>query len=248
MIQRQPKIYVPASEKVKKPVRKYVKIIIIIFIIAFFLAYLLFFSPIFKVKSLDIMGTPSEQSQVYLESFNGTNIFQLHPSAIKSELSILNPEFANIRVSVGIPSVIRVTFQERSPALVWQSGDNIYLVDDNVVAYKKILTKPDNIIFLVDLKAVGVVPPQQIASSNFAEFLKTVKAKMTDTGLEVDHFEINETTFQVDAVTKQGPRVIFDTTRSVTDQIDALAIVYKDHKDDIKQYVDVRVEGKVYFQ
>lgn len=245
---RQPKIYVPETEHIKKPLPKYVKILIIFVIALIVLTYLVFFLPVFKIKNLDIMGSPSEQTQTYLESFVGSNVFRLHPSVISDELQIINPEYANIGVSIGIPNTLRVKFEERQPALVWNSGNNFYLVDDNQIAYKKVDTKPDNIILVIDQKAVGIKLPEQIASSNFVEFLKNVKTKVTDSGLEVDHFEINETTFQVEAVTKQGIKIIFDTTRSVSDQIDALSTVYKDHKDAIKQYIDVRVEGKVYYQ
>lgn len=252
---RQPKIYVPAPEEIKKPLPKYVKILILVFVVLVALIYLVFFLPVFKIKNLDIMGNPSEKTLIYLQSFIGSNVFRLHPSAISDQLQIINPEYDNISVSIGIPNTLRVKFQERSPSLVWNSGANFYLVDDNQIAYKQVEAKPDNIILVIDQKAVGIKLPEQIASSNFVEFLKNVKAKVTDSGLEVDHFEINETTFQVEAVTKQdlpagrqGIKIIFDTTRSVSDQIDALSNVYKDHKDAIKQYIDVRVEGKVYFQ
>ena len=245
---RQPKIYVPEAEKTKKPLPKFVKIIILTLILFVALIYLIFFSPVFKVKKIDLMGKPSEAGQTYLESFVGTNIFRLHPSAMSDELKILDPEFGDINVAAGIPNVIRVKFETRQAVSIWQTGTNFYLVDNNEIAYQKIDAKPDNLILVVDNKAVAITPPVQIASSNFVEFLKKVQVKIIDSGLEIDHYEINETTFQVDAVTKQGIKIIFDTTRPASDQMDALKTVYDAHKNEIKQYLDVRVQGKVYYQ
>lgn len=245
---RQPKIYVPEAEKIKKPFPRFVIIIILVIVFICAVIYLLFFSPLFKVKSVQINGNPSEEARTYLGSFIGTNIFNLHPAAITDELVVLDPEFGNINVSVGIPNILRAEFVQRQPAIIWQSGGNFYLVDGDEIAYQKVDQKLDNLILVVDNKGVGVTPPQQIASSNFIIFLQNVNAKISDAGLQIDHFEINETTFQVEAITKQGIKIIFDTTRSVTDQIDALKTVYDAHKNDIKQYVDVRVEGKVYYQ
>lgn len=247
-ILRQPKVYVPPKEQVPFALPKYLKWSIIILIIIIGLGYLLFFSPIFKIRHVEIIGNSSPAVAQLLNSFKSQNIFRLDSSKIQEDLEKNFPEYLEIKVSRGIPNILRTQFTARQAKIVWQSDSNYYLVDKDAYAFLKIDNPPANLIKTIDNKNIPVDLPGQIASNNFIDFLENSKTKLSALQITVDHFEVNETTFQVTAVTDNNIKIIFDVTRNITDQIDAFDKVYQEHKDEIKQYIDLRVEGKVYYQ
>ena len=73
------------------------------------------------------------------------------------------------------------------------------------------------------------------------------RSKLKDI-MELDHFEVNETTFQLDAIMTSGLKLKFDTTRSVDSQLEALKKFLSDHPNEAEVYIDLRVEGKVFYQ
>jgi len=246
-ILRQPKIYSPPKEQEKFVLPKFLKIIIWVVIILAVLFYLAFFSPVFKIRNLEIVGTPKDETKAYLETFKGSNIFLLKTGPIQQQLVNANPQFLNINIFKGIPNILRVVFEERSPKIIWKSGDNQYLVDDQGIAYK-VSDSAEILPQVTDTKTVVVNLPMQVATSNFIDFVTGAQDQVKISDLKIDHFEIADTIFQVSAVTNKNIKIIFDTTHSLSDQNDAFQKVYSEHKNDIKEYLDVRVEGVVYYK
>lgn len=247
-ILRIPKIYSAPKDQIKKPVPKFIKYIILFLVILAGLVYVLFFSSIFTAKNIVTEGRPSDETLTYLEQFKGRNIFMIQAKEIAGVVKEKNTQFKTVDVSLGIPSTLRIIFTERLPVVVWQTNGKSYLLDENAIAFKEVDTPNKDLITIVDNKNIEVNLPVQIASSNFIDFLKNVNSKIGQLDMKILKFEIGETTFQVDAITDKNIKIIFDTTRSVSDQMDAAQKAYKEKKDEIKQYMDVRVEGKVYYQ
>lgn len=247
-ILRQPKIYSAPREQDPKKMSKALKILILIILVIIALIYVVFFSFVFKIKKIDTIGSSSEDSNIYLETFKNKNIFSLNSSQIAQDLKNKESQLENVTVSFGIPNVLRVKFEERNPIAVWQSDKDIYLVDENAIAFKKVDKAPENLLLVVDTNGLKLDVPSRIASNKFMSFIQDVKDKIKTLDMNAVSYEVNETTFQVEVVTDKNIKIIFDTTRSVSDQIDAAKEVYDTHKNDIKEYMDVRVEGKVYFK
>lgn len=247
-ILRQPKIYTAPVDREKKQMPSFFKKIIVVGVVLIGLIYLFLFSPVFKIRTINLMGQPSEDSLALLEKFKGDNIFRIHAGQLQTSLINDNPKFQNVSVSLGIPSTLRVIFTERNPEIVWQSGSQYYLVDEKDIAYQQVDAPPKDLILVVDNKNIPVNPPEQIANANFIDFLKTAKLKLSsELNFAVTKFEISETTFQVTASTDKNIQVILDTTKSISDQIDAAKQTYNADKNGVKQYLDVRVPGKVYY-
>lgn len=247
-ILRIPKVYSAPKDQIKKPVPKIIKYLIIVLVILVGLVYVLFFSSLFTIKNINSEGNPTSETLTYLEQFKGKNIFMVRAKEIAMVVKEKNTQFKTVNVSLGIPDTLRIIFTERLPVVVWQTNNKSYLLDENAIAFKQVDTSSKDLIIIVDNKNIEVNPPVQIASSNFIDFLKNVNSKIGQLDMKILKFEIGETTFQVDAVTDKNIKIIFDTTRSVSDQMDAAQKAYKEKKDEVKQYMDVRVEGKVYYQ
>lgn len=247
-ILRIPKIYSAPKDQIKKPVPRFIKYLILILAILAGLVYLLFFSSIFTVKNIVTEGSPNDETLTYLQQFKGKNIFMIQAKEIAYVVKEKNTQFKTVDVTLGVPSTLRVIFAERIPVAVWQTNGKSYLLDENAIAFKQTDMLSKDLITVMDSKNIEVIPPVQIASSNFINFIKDVNSKIGQLDMKIVKFEIGETTFQVDAITDKNIKIIFDTTRSVSDQMDAAQKAYKEKKDEIKQYMDVRVEGKVYYQ
>ena len=245
---RPPKIYSPPKEERPFVLPRVFKIIIIIIIVFSALFYLFIFSPCFKIKTIEIIGSPPSEISLYLNQFKNSNIFLFNVRGMTEELKSKYPEFLDIEVSRGIPSTLRVRFEERSPKIIWQSNYKYYLVDENGLVFKVVENRPLDLPLVIDNKNLVISLPSQIATTNFVDFIINAKIKIKDYGLQINQFEINETIFQVDAQTDKNIKIIFDITRNLSDQLDAFGKVYSEHKDEIKEYLDLRVEGKVYYK
>lgn len=242
----QPKIFNNVQEKKPFVVPKYLKIIFVGIVLFVLLIILVFFLPVFKVKNIEIIGSPSEKLKNEIENFKGQNIFEFDVSSAEQVLSQNNREFTSIKIYRGIPDTLRVRFFPREPNIIWQTYDKKYLIDKDGFLFDEVINSID-LPIVYDEKNLDIAIGKQIASSNFVNFIKNVKNKLNEQGIEVKQFTISETTFQVKAQTNDC-YIIFDTIRPFSDQIDAFQIVYKEHKSEITEYIDVRVEGWVYYK
>jgi len=251
-ILKQPKIYSPPKEQKPFVFPRYLKIILVVLIGLAAIIYLIFFSTIFKINNFQIIGNIPEDSNKKIESARGQNIFFYSSKELEDGLIKENPQFLNIKVSKGIPNLLRVKIEERSPQIIWKTNGKVFLVDEGGIAFKEIPTEESYTLPKVtDNKNINMTIPSQVATSNFTIFIKDLSSKVNNDqsyGVSISSFQINETIFQVDAITDKGFKMIFDTTRPLSDQLDAFLKVYKDHKDEIKEYIDLRVEGWVYYK
>lgn len=245
---RQPKIYSAPKEHKEFVLPKFIKIIIWLSILIVGLIYLIYFSPVFKIKNIQIVGEPKEESIQYLENFKNKNIFSLKTDSIKEIIFAENPEYQNVKILKGIPNTLRVIFENRTPKIIWISNLDSYLVDASGIVFKKDNTET-NLVKVIDKKGIAVEISSQIATQNFISFVISAQDQINNySDFKVDHLEINETTFQVEAITNKKIKLIFDTARPLSDQVDAFKKAYEEKKSEITEYMDVRVEGVVYYK
>lgn len=242
-----PKFFTTPQEKKEYYPSKIWKVLLICLTIFVALIIIFFFSPLFKIKNVEVVSPVNlDQVNSFFDTFKGKNIFLVDTSKTKSNVQIKFPEVLDLQISKGIPNMLRVKVNQYEPKIVWVSSGEKYLADENGVIFQK--GSADNLPQVLDSKNLPVEILKPVAINNFVEFVSEISEKMSTGDLVVDHYEVNETTFQVTAVTKNNLKIIFDTTRPAQDQIVAAQKVYTEHKEEVKQYLDVRVEGKVYYQ
>jgi len=147
-----------------------------------------------------------------------------------------------------LPDTLKISGDFYQGQIVWKSQNHSYLVNNNGIVFKEFDGTTD-LPIVQDSKNLPIELKTQVVSANFINFIREIYNKFSDAlGFKIVYFEINETIFQVDAMTDQGWYVKFDTTRSVDDQLVALKQLLSAHKDEIHEYADVRVEGKVFYK
>lgn len=247
IIQRVPKVFQAPHEEDKPVWPRFVKIAIIFMLLAGSIIYLLLFSKVFQVKNIEIVGSPSDAVKEKLESLKGKNIFSFNASQLEEEIISHNQNYFSVKVYRGLPDTVRVKFQDREPRIIWQTQSNKYFVDKEAVLFQE--TKDSNGLPIVeDTNDLAIEIPTQIATAGFVEFIRLANSSLAEMNIMVLSFEIKETTFQVNAVTDKNFEIIFDTLRPLSEQIDAFRAVYEKNGSEIKEYIDLRVKGWVYYK
>ncbi|MCX6811333.1 MAG: FtsQ-type POTRA domain-containing protein [Candidatus Berkelbacteria bacterium] len=257
MVERIPKIIVPAEEK--KPgfrfsLKTFYLILIIVAIIL--IAYGLFFSSFFKVKNIDLKGANlvdgEKVKKVVMFAINEeSNIFLYNSKYITDKIKENFPLISEVQIQKGIPDTIRVLIIERKPVIVWQTADKKYLVDKDGYAYLEAdANNSKDLPIVIDSQNIPVKLSTRIASRNFLDFVREMIDKFTPrTKLKIKELRINETTFDLKVLTTDGYAVYFDTTRSAETELDDLRRVLAHlNGSKPKEYIDLRVEGWAYYK
>lgn len=248
MLSKHPKVYNPAPEIEKKKFSKIYFYLFLILILLGGLIYFLFYSSYFKIKNILIENSASPEISQFFQRLNNQNIFRFNAGKIQDELALNFPAVKGAKIIRGLPDTLKIQFQERLSRVIWETQSRSYLIDENGEIYQETIETID-LPIIKDNNNIAVSVGQKILSENFLNFISDLNLQFVPaTGFKVNHFEINETTFQADAITDQNWKVIFDTTRKASDQLADLQKFLKDHKDEVKEYIDLRVEGKVYYK
>lgn len=240
------KVFNPPQEKTKRRFPKFLKIFFLILILAGILGYIFFYSSFFQIKKV-VADNPA-LTEEFLNQYRGQNIILLSTKKVQQEVTQKLPYIENIKVIRGLPDTLRIETKTYQPELIWQTQNHQYSVDSGGLVIGETNGLSD-LPIIRDNKNLPVQIKQPVVSQNFIEFIKKIQTRFIDkVGFKITYFEVNETIFQVDALTDQGWLVKFDTTRSIDDQLDVLTKLLAERKDEIHEYVDVRVEGRVYYK
>jgi len=134
------------SVKRKKSVIKnrFFRLGILIIFLAGEAFYLLFFSPIFRIKSIQISGNErllaaNIESEARNEMFKeyGDNIFRLRSAKIGEALTVSFPEIAKIELKRIFPDNLKIKIEERLPVAVFCQQDTCFNVDEGGVIFNR---------------------------------------------------------------------------------------------------------------
>jgi len=216
----------------------------VIYLIIFIaMIYFIFISSVFKIKNINVENVKSVEIEDYVNmTLRGKNILFMLPGKYLQELTKEFPVLEEARIVRGLPSTIRVILDEREQKFIWCSAKKCYEVDNNGYIFEETSNATKEVI-LRDLSNVKVNQLEQVASKQFIRFFVSALERIQETGIIVTEAQIEQTTFKIDFVTKEGWKIIMDTSSALENQIFALKQVVEKNKADIKEYVDVRVEG-----
>ena len=114
----------------------------------------------FEVSQPEIKGlqrlTPAEIENVL--QLRGETIFSIEPAEIQLKLERSFPELKSIQVEVGLPATVTINVQERQPAILWHTADQVYWSDQEGVLFPP---HGDEEVLLT-IKVEGSLPVQAI--------------------------------------------------------------------------------------
>lgn len=229
-------------------------VVLVLFVLWFFTK-----APWLMVRDIKIEGEATEETKAQIESLRGDNILWLSVTRPETEILKKQPNIKEIQILRGIPDTLRVKLIERQPSLIWQTNDRWYTLDPYGFVFKEqtLNRKPDGSLELpttelpviVDTKNLPTSLGQSVVRPQFVTFLRDLRDRMPkELNLTFVRGEIGETSYSVTVVTNVGWNILIDTTRSLDAQMRTLTKVLETKRNDIRNYLDVRVRGWVYYK
>ncbi len=226
-------------------------LVILLLIAGWFLIY----SEYFKIKNLEVNGYSNPSVKNAIQSLEGQNLILLSFGNIEEDLMREHSSIKDIQIDKVLPATLRVRVDVRKPEIIWQVSQKNYYIDPNGIIFsldeEDDLTEDEknNLLIIVDADELEVQEGSIILTKQFIDFFKETSNDFEQfTDAKITKSEISQTTFQIKIFTDKGFYVLLDTTREVMPQLEGLKKVLLEHKDNIKEYVDMRVEGKAYYK
>jgi cell division protein FtsQ len=218
------------------------------------LAYVALFSAALGVSQVTVEGAPEGRTDQIREAaydaaetrygaLVSRSLLVLNEQTMINEIKRAQPDLDTVEVKKKWPNGVVVKVTERGTSLAWKSNNQTYLIDDKGTAFSLAGTGQPTLT-VEDTANVPVEIGKPVAGTSFITFVQEAKTKLEAAGIKVTGFRVPETTFELQAVTDGGYYVLFDTTRPVGNQVDALVLALKAQKP--REYADVRVPGRVY--
>lgn len=217
------------------------------------LVYWLLGSNAFVLREFVIEGNhliPAEEIEqsMFKDGFKEVNTFLFNER--KAEAQILSiPQIKSAKFSKLIfKKRLLVKVAEHETTIIWQTNNERFMVNRGGVIYD-VAADDSPLIVVEDLKNVPVNLNQRIVTTEFIEFVTSIVANIPrKTNLAARRVIVPETTFEIEVVTSEGWKIIFDTTRSFETQLNNLVKVLRSTQSPPKQYVDLRIEDRVYYK
>ncbi|MEI6498373.1 MAG: FtsQ-type POTRA domain-containing protein [bacterium] len=221
------------------------------FIVIMALLYIVFCSKVFLVTDIFIEGNNLSSSDLIKSKIpENLNILLLNESEIQEKILKEIPEIKSAEIYRGIPNAIKIVVLEREGKMIWQSNNIKYLVSSQGEVSRQVNDGEQfNLPVVNDAKNLAVSPGESLVSPNFVAFIINIYDNFfTETNIKPTTFEIQDTTFDVNLQTEAGFYVKFNSLRSSKKQLDNLKIVLAEKRQDIKEYIDLRIDGWAYYK
>jgi len=235
------------------------KILVFLFLILLLIAInALLTIDYFKIKNIKVQGDPGfskaveeitkqELDKPRLFVYKNNNFLIFSASGLQKAVLDKIKEIKYITIKRSFPDTLDISIKEKKAKVGWETEERKFLIDDEGLVLKEV-NNFDNLSVMVikDTSNLPISDNKQVVYSNFIQFVENISNKINNTGISVDHMEVKETTFIIDVVTKEGVKIIFDTTKDSDGQINKLAETLKQVGEQKKNldYIDLTVNNK----
>ena len=236
--------------------------LLLIFIMMVGIVYIFFFSPLFTIRDISISGLSAESKPQALADIQSAlnqvqlmylkpnrNILFLNTQKLQDQMLEKLPNIKEVSVTKSYFHGIEVNFQQRELVAIWCFSDNeCWYVDQNGEQMSP-APEASGFVFIQinDLRERDKIIDKKL----FGPILQAVK-KMSDIQLPVRAVLIPTDSFtEFRATTSNGYDVIFDIGSNLAQQLEVLRVFWGEMKKDPlfnPQYIDLRIEGRVYYR
>lgn len=236
--------------------------------------YLIFYSPYFAIRQVEISGL----QKIDYNEFRGVmdrqiasrrflifpqnNIFIFDEKSVEKEI---NERYAlnYLKIEKRLPGVIRISMEEKMPALIWKTTEKFYLVGGDGVIIREIQEEEvpgyqanetgTNMALVFDKSNEITAVKEQIISGEKAEAVVNLQNNLARaTGLQIVNFAMaNREGLMIKGLTSEGWQIYFSPIDDLNEQIQKLNVFLKEKNQEDRrglQYVDLRFEDRVYYK
>lgn len=229
--------------------------------------YIFFYSSIFAIKNVNIKSTENipveiikknyvdwQMSQSKLFILRQSNIFLFSRSWLKKNISQkFDPQ--ELKITKKLPDTLQIEIKEKTPSIVWVTQDKYYYLEQNGIASQE--ANKDKLMIglpqINDESNADLKVGEQIIKKEVVQFILDLKEKIPqETGLNITSFSMpTRMSQQINVKTEKGFVIYFDPQRDTEAQVGKLKRTINEllkNKLDSIQYIDLRMEDRVYYK
>jgi cell division septal protein FtsQ len=192
-----------------------------------------------------------EETQKLLQaSWKQGNLLTLNDEELVSALQQADPLLRSVEVRRKWFHGITVTAMLKQPSLGWSTGNQRYLLDRDGTAIG-VLPSGSPLAVVNDGSNLPVKVGDRVAPARFVTFVTGLVPALTAEGLGVTSLDIKDTTLDLTVSTNKGYRLVFDTGRTVEEELvdlRAVRTLLTAQKKTPAEYIDLRIAGKAYYK
>jgi hypothetical protein len=210
--------------------------------------------PFFQIKHVDVRNSPSIAITELAQSLIGQSIFSNKIQTLARKALEEYPILESFSCTRGLPATVRCEAKAREARFVWKTNDKSYLLDKS--GYIFIESTNETLPILEDRAGKAVSIGEEVTSEETVAAYDQLVALLSKDGITVSQLFITESFYQFGAVIsaradKTFPgspiTVLFTTSYPVESQVTVLSKVLDERSAQIKERIDLRVPGNVYF-
>ncbi len=255
-------------EEIEKEKKSFKKVILffVLLIIVIGIIYGLFFSPIFQIQKIIVTGTNKAEEMAQIEKttrefmlrhrfyfLTQKNLFILNKTALKDQFN-KNFDLEQIEIKTKLPTILKIELREQAPALIWQEGNEYFILDQNGLLKNKI----DNIqMFELPIVNAGttteMVLGKKYLTNEQINFIKKIFSLFNfyfnDLGIKqfvVTTLESRE----VKLITSENWHILFNLDLDPQESLVTVKAVLEQkigERSHLK-YIDARIKDRVYYK
>lgn len=219
------------------------------------LLYAVLFSPLFRVTKLAVGGNSQLSTQTITGELNtildssalGRNSLFMSTSRLEKQLGARLNTLSRVTVSRTLFGGLNVRVEEHRPAIRWKSSSSVFVLSTDGRAYAEATASDKNLPIVEDSTNLPVEIGSKVVPASFVAFTTSLKQQFAGLKLGIISISVPATTNELYVKTDKGYETKLDTTRSIEDQlIDLKAVLAK--KVTPKEYVDLRIAGRVFYK
>lgn len=224
--------------------------------------YFLFFSGYLLISNLSVRGLNEPNSNLVESKVKSImlekkfylplsrNILFFNPDKY---LAILSSEFPFLileSVEKKLPRSITINAKEREPIGIWcfNISDKCLYFDSNNATWEASIKSSGFLIVLIDDMRDN--PPEEIIEDIYFDPVNKISNSLKEIKIAVKKIIIPQNSFnEFWAETERGYKIMFNIGTNLDNQVQALNLFLEEKKDDPEfnpEYIDLRIEGRIY--
>ena len=262
-------VYLPEDQRERRRRRFYFVIVIVVAIVYFVViaaGWLFLRTPIFSVKSVEIVGNQDiEEGEIlsvilsrvirgsYWRALLGINNILIWPERLSEEDLIFLPKAQSVELEKdyeGRSVIVKVV--EREPYGIWclTSPLECWWFDDEGVIFKRgIFAQGSLIVTVSDYSQQMFGLRSKILPEEFIPSALSVFDVLRKSGLGIKEIRLNDLKLEeLEVLTFDGPRILFSLRFSAKNTLEVIKQLSAKSGFKDLEYVDFRVENRVYYK
>lgn len=214
--------------------------------------------PFLQISSVELVGSTDPKLEESLNTLRGRSIFSRTISGQITTIKAQSLALEDLNCSKGIPATLKCRVVMREPVLVWKNSSGELLLDRHGVAYQA-KTDQAGLPVIEDRVNSPIKIGSVIISEELVKQYQAFLLQMLERGFVVKQLFVTESFYQFGAIvsgrtTPEQPfttngelTVLLTTSYPIEAQIRTLSQLLQERSPVIKERIDLRVPGYLYY-